>query len=123
MKKVLILTLLTLLSACSLVPSRWDDNQSKVVTDMQFSTRHLDCTKDLRSQLTTISNQTEWFDLYSVTKGTNDVKELNDTFAKTVKELQDRLVQGPVSPTYCELKKKVLVQQADIIANAVQFRF
>jgi hypothetical protein len=73
--------------------------------------------------LTIIANETEWFDIYSITKGTDDVKDLNSTLIKTIKEFQDRLAQGPVSPAYCDLKKKVLIQQADIVANAVQFRF
>jgi len=41
----------------------------------------------------------------------------------TIKEFQDRVAQGPVSPMYCDMKKKILIQQADIIAKTVQGRF
>ena len=41
----------------------------------------------------------------------------------TVKEYQERLAKGPVSPLYCDLKKKIIQQQVDIIAGLVQGRF
>ena len=41
----------------------------------------------------------------------------------TVKELVDRSSKGPVSPLYCDIKKKLMIQQADMIAHTVQGRF
>jgi len=106
-----------------MIPSKWDDNQSRAAVDLQLSTRHLDCAGDQKAQLNVIASQVEWFDLYSQSKGTPDMQKLNAVLATTVKEYQDRLDKGPVSAMYCDLKKKVLTQQADIIAHAVLFRF
>jgi hypothetical protein len=122
MKKLLLIALVAL-SGCSMIPSKWDDNQSRAAVDLQLMARHFDCTANQSAQLNLISTQVEWFDLYSKSKGTADMEQLNDVFAKTVKEYQDRLAKGPVSPVYCDLKKKVMIQQADIIAHAVLYRF
>jgi hypothetical protein len=65
----------------------------------------------------------EWYDLYANTKGTKDMAKLDVVMLNTIKEFQDRVAQGPVSPLYCDMKKKVLIQQADIIAKTVQGRF
>jgi len=123
MKKLLLIALIALSGCSFIMPSKWDDNQSKAIVDLQLSTRHLDCAGDQKAQLAVIASQVEWFDLYSRSRGTTDMEKLNDVLAKTVKEYQDRLDKGPVSPMYCDLKKKVLTQQADIIAHAVMARF
>jgi hypothetical protein len=65
----------------------------------------------------------EWYDLYATTKGTKDMAKLDAVLVSTIKEFQDRVDAGPISPLYCDLKKKVLIQQADIIAQTVQGRF
>jgi hypothetical protein len=49
--------------------------------------------------------------------------KLDAVLVSTIKEFQDRVDAGPISPLYCDLKKKVLIQQADIIAQTVQGRF
>jgi hypothetical protein len=127
MKRLLAVLAFVSLAGCSsmvaLIPSKWDDNQSKAAVDLQVEVRHFDCAGDQKTQLASISKQVEWFDLYSKSKGTADMEKLNEVFAKTVKEYQDRVAQGPVSPMYCDLKKKVMIQQADIISKSVLFRF
>ena len=54
MKKLLIVLALIGLSGCSSIldqiPSRWDANQSLVVTDIQQTVRHIYCKKDLTPQ-------------------------------------------------------------------------
>jgi len=126
MKRLLLIALLTL-SGCSTIkdqiPSFWDGNQSVVVTDIQQLTRHIDCTADLKPQLHTLFMRVEWYDLYANTKGTRDMAKLDIVMMDTIKEFQERTAQGPVSPIYCDMKKKVLIQQADIIATTVQGRF
>ena len=125
-------TLISILLAMSLtgcaglldkIPSKWDVNQAKVVTDIRQSTINFDCKGDQKVQLDQLAKQVQWFELYSESKGTKDVAELGQTLVKTTKEFQERLDKGPVSPIYCDLKKKLLVQQADIMARAVQGRF
>lgn len=112
------------LSGCSLIdkiPSRWDVNQAKVTTDLRQSTHNFNCKGDQLSQLKIISDQIQWFELYSESKGTKDVANLGKTLQETVKEFQTR--PQPVSMFYCEMKRKIMIQQADIIAKSVQGRF
>jgi len=65
----------------------------------------------------------EWFDIYAKTKPTRDIAKLTGTITDTVTELKDRVAKGPVSSMYCDLKKKIIQQQVDIIAKSVQGRF
>ena len=128
MKKLLLTSCVVLsLSGCSTImeyiPSSWDVNQAKVITDIQQQSRNFDCKSDLTPQIKRLSQDVEWFDIYSKTKPTRDIAKLNGTLTDTVKELQERVAKGPVSPLYCDLKKKIIQQQADILAKSVQGRF
>ena len=127
MKRLLVVCAFFALSGCSTImdqiPSRWDANQSAIVTDIQQQVRHIDCTADLKPQLHTLFMRVEWYDIYATTKGTKDMAKLDQVMLTTIKEFEDRADKGPVSPMYCDMKKKVLVQQADIIAKTVQGRF
>ena len=123
MKKILIVLSLISLTACGMLPSKWDVNQAHSITDIQLSTRHIDCKGDIGSQAVALQKQVEWFDLYAESRGTVDMAKLTVTLDDTVKELVDRTSKGKVSPLYCEMKKKILIQQADIISKAVQGRF
>ena len=127
MKKLIAVLFLVSLTGCSTImdyfPSRWDANQAKAVTDIQQATRRFDCKGDQLAQINSLEKNIEWFEIYAKTKPTRDVANLTVTLVETVKEYQDRLAKGPVSPVYCEIKKKLFVQQADILASTVQGRF
>ena len=127
MKRLLVVFAFLTLAGCSTIkdyiPSFWDDNQAAAITNLQQATRHLDCTQPLAPQAQNIADKVEWIDIYSKFKGTRDVAKLTVTFDSTLKEFQDRVKAGPVSPMYCDLKKKIFVQQADIIAAAIMGRF
>jgi uncharacterized protein YceK len=127
MKIIAIVVTAVMLSGCSslldYIPSRWDTNQAKVVTDIQQQTRHFDCKGDQAEQLAGLQKNIEWFDLYARTKPTRDVAKLTAPMTNTVKEFQERVAKGPVSPLYCDMKRKLFIQQADIIGGAVQGRF
>jgi len=127
MKKLLVVFAFFALTGCSTIkdyiPSFWDDNQAAAITNLQLATRHLDCSQPLQPQVQDISSKIEWIDIYSKFKGTRDVAKLTVTFDDTLKEFSDRVKAGPVSPMYCDLKKKIFVQQADIIAAAIMGRF
>jgi len=127
MKKLLVILTVCGLTGCGtikeLMPSFWDDNQAAAITNLQQATRHLDCKLPLATQIQLISDRVEWIDIYSKFKKTNDVVKLTVTFDITLKEFVDRLATGPVSPMYCDLKKKLFVQQADMIAAAIMGRF
>jgi hypothetical protein len=128
MKHLVILSAIVLLQGCSTVqsvkdwiPSRWDVNQAKVITDLRQQTYNFDCKQDQPAQLKAITANLQWFQLYSESKGTKDVNKLLDTMRATVKEFSDR--PQPVSAIYCDIKKKVMIQQVDIAAKTVQGRF
>ncbi len=127
MKQLVALLLVVTLTGCAGLiekfPSRWDVNQAKVVTDIQQNAKRFDCKGDQLAQLTALDRDIEWFDIYAKTKPTRDVAKLTKTMADTVNEFKDRASKGPVSPLYCELKKKIIIQQSEIIAGAVQGRF
>ena len=127
MKKLLVVVVFLSLTGCAsimeMIPSGWDTNQAKVITDIQLEVRHFDCAKDLAPQVNKLAQDVEWFDIYAKTKPTRDIAKLTGTITDTVNELKDRVAKGPVSPLYCDLKKKIIQQQVDIIAKSVQGRF
>ena len=127
MKKILVVLAFLSLTGCAsimeYIPSSWDANQAKMITDIQLEVRHFDCKADLKPQVDQLARDVEWFDIYAKTKPTRDIAKLTGTITDTVKELQDRVNKGPVSPLYCDLKKKIIQQQTDILAGSVQGRF
>ena len=127
MKKLILILAVAGLTGCSTImdyiPSRWDVNQAKVATDIQQQARQFDCKANQAEQLAGLQKNIEWFDLYAKTKPTRDVAKLTAPMTNTVKEFQDRVAKGPVSPLYCDMKRKLFIQQADIIGGAVQGRF
>ena len=127
MKKLLVVVAFLSLTGCAsimeMIPSRWDVNQAKVITDIQVQANHFDCKADQASQLSALAINVEWFDTYARTKPTRDISKLTGTLTTTVKEYQDRLKTGPVSPLYCDLKLKIIKQQTEILTGSVQGRF
>ena len=127
MKQLLIVCALVALSGCASImekiPSRWDANQARVITDIQVQAKHFDCRGDQAQQLRLLALNVEWFETYARTKPTRDISKLTGTVTATVKEYQDRLKTGPVSPMYCDIKLKIIKQQTDILAGSVQGRF
>ena len=127
MKRLIAVAIFLSLTGCAsimeYIPSSWDVNQAKVITDIQQQARHIDCKAELAPQVNKLAKDIEWFDIYSQTKPTRDIAKLTGTITDTVTELKDRVAKGPVSPLYCDLKKKIIQQQADILAKSVQGRF
>jgi PBP1b-binding outer membrane lipoprotein LpoB len=127
MKRIIAVVVFLSLTGCAsvmeIIPSGWDANQARVITDIQQQARHIDCKADLTPQVNQLVKDVEWFDIYAKTKPTRDIAKLTGTITSTVNELQDRVKAGPVSPLYCDLKKKIIQQQADILAKSVQGRF
>jgi PBP1b-binding outer membrane lipoprotein LpoB len=127
MKRLATLLLIISLTSCAsimeYIPSSWDVNQARTITDIQQQATHFDCRADLKPQVDQLAKNVEWFDIYSQTKPTRDINKLTGVIKDTVKELQERVAKGAVSPLYCDLKKKIIQQQADILAKSVQGRF
>jgi len=126
MKKLLVILAISLSGCSSLldyIPSRWDVNQAKSITDIQQQAKRFDCKGDQLAQINSLDQNIEWFVIYSQTKPTRDISKLTDTLQKTVGEYKERAIKGPVSPLYCDLKRKIIIQQTEILAGSVQGRF
>ena len=126
MKKLIVILAISLSGCSSLldyIPSRWDVNQAKSITDIQQQAKRFDCKGDQVAQINSLDQNVEWFVIYSKTKPTRDITKLTDTIQKTVGEYKERLKTGPVSPLYCDLKRKIIIQQTEILAGSVQGRF
>lgn len=129
MKTLLAVILAFGLSGCaqvqSWIPSFWDANQSARVTDVQLSIDRLDCAGDQLAQVTRIRDDLRWFELYSRSKGSTqqDVLRMITPMQETVQEWHTRVAGGRGSKTYCELKQRVMQQQAARAAAAVQGRW
>lgn len=127
MKRLVTVLMLVSLTGCASImekiPSRWDVNQAKSITDIQQQAIRFDCKGDQVAQINALDKDVEWFVIYSKTKPTRDITKLTDTLQKTVAEYKDRASKGPVSPLYCDLKKKIIIQQTEILAGSVQGRF
>jgi hypothetical protein len=127
MKKIIVVCTFFALTSCAsikqYIPSSWDANQAKVATDIKYTASQIDCAGDMNFQLNQLMMDIKWFNIYSVDKGTEDVHVLMQRLETVVKEYQDRASKEKVSPLYCDLKKKIIQQQADIISKTVQGRF
>jgi uncharacterized protein YceK len=127
MKKLLLILAVVGLTGCASImekiPSRWDVNQAKSITDIQQQAKRFDCKGDQLAQINALEQSVEWFIIYSQTKPTRDITKLTPTLTTTIKEYQERVSKGPVSPLYCDLKKKLIIQQTEILAGSVQGRF
>jgi outer membrane murein-binding lipoprotein Lpp len=129
MKIFVILALTVSLSGCasikSVIPSFWDDNQSAKIVDVRQSVEQLDCTQDQLAQVGKIRNDLQWFELYSQSKGWQqaDVLRIISPIQETVEDMYKRAQTQQGSKVYCELKKRVMQDQAKRAAEAVLGRF
>jgi hypothetical protein len=130
MKKILAVAVISLsLTGCATVknwiPSFWDDNQSAKIVDVRASVDRLDCSQDQLPQVSRIRDDLRWFELYSESKGWRqaDVLRVIAPMKETVEDMYKRSQGTQGSKIYCELKKKVMQQQAARAAEAVLGRF
>lgn len=126
MKKIAVIISALLMSGCvSWIPSFWDDNQSRVIVDVRQSTINLNCKAAHLPQVVQLQSQLQWFQLYSESKGQRqqDVLALIKPMQETVTDFVTRSQQQQGSDAYCELKKRVLIQQSTAAASAVLGRF
>ena len=129
MRIIIALILAVGLTGCasvqSWIPSFWDANQSARITDVQLSIDRLDCAGDQLSQVTRIRDDLRWFELYSRSKGTvqQDVIKLIAPMQETVEDMYKRNTEGRGSKAYCELKRRIMQQQAQRAAVGIQGRW
>ena len=118
--KTLIFCFVLLLSGCSLLPSKWDVNQARVVTNIRMEEQSLDCSKDPTDTLNTIANDLAWIHTYSGYKGTDDLDKMTSVVQKTVSEFQVNVAAKKSNVVYCQLKKALIIQQTDIIGHTFE---
>ena len=128
--KIIALFAAVLLSGCSAlntvqgwIPSFWDDNQSAKITDVRQSIAQIACDQPQAAQAQRVLDQLEWFELYSQSKGLRqqDVQRIIEPIQGTAKEWRARGDGG--SRVYCEIKKRILTEQAARAATAILGRF
>jgi hypothetical protein len=109
----------------SLIPSFWDDNQSRAIIDVRQSVAQLNCEQEHAPQVKRIKDNLQWFELYSDSKGKRqqDVLKLVAPMKETVNDFYKRSTEKQGTKTYCEIKKKVMILQSDKAASAVLGRF
>lgn len=105
------------------IPSFWDDNQSAKIIDVRQRTHNIDCQQPQAPQARALVQDLQWFRLYSDSKGRlqQDVIELIEPMQQTAEDWAKRADGG--SAAYCEIKKKILITQADKVARAVLGRW
>jgi hypothetical protein len=117
--KTFMLVLMIGISGCSLMPSKWDQNQARVFTDITQAAKHLNCNIDIDQQVHSLNNSVDWFRTYSQYRNTEDIDKLVGTLDTTVDEFHDRVNRGQISSEYCEIKKAIIVEQVNIIGNTI----
>jgi hypothetical protein len=126
MKTAIIITAALLLIGCATVtawiPSFWDDNQSHYIVSAQLAVEEIRCEETQQPQVQALQRQLRQFELYSTSKGTlqQDVLRVVEPMQTTLKEWQQR---GEASKTYCEIKKKILLQQSQRAAKVILGRW
>lgn len=118
-KTVLVLSSALMFSGCSMIPSFWDDNESYAVAQIRHSVDALECEQKYLPQVNNLVSDIRFLQLYSESKGSDDLKEMVDPMMETAKGLQKQTE----NVTFCKLKKKQLEKQSAIIADAVMGRF
>ena len=126
MKIIASVILTVLLSGCttlqSWVPSFWDDNQSAYIITARLTVERINCTEPQLTQVQVLAEDLRRFELYSEAKGSlqRDVLRVIEPMQSTVKEWQARK-EG--SRAYCEIKKKLLLQQAERASKVILGRW
>ncbi len=130
MKTLTAIFLSALLSGCAIgnyIPSFWDDNQSQKIIDLRLNIERMDCKAQQLPQVSRIRDDILWFRLYSESKGSRqqDVVKLVTPMGETAEDWYKRVsAEGyKDNPIYCELKKKVMTEQAARASKAVLGRF
>jgi len=126
MRNICILALALVVTACShlqsWIPSFWDDNQSNYIVQTRLSIESLDCAREQLPQVQSLQRDIRRFELYSESKGSlqKDVLRVIEPMKNTVDEWARR---GEGSRTYCEIKRKLLAQQAERAARVILGRW
>jgi len=117
--KILVLSSALLIGGCSMIPSFWDDNESYAVAKIRHSVDAIDCGGNYLPQINNLVSDIRFLQLYSESKGSDDLGEMVDPMMETATGLQ----KMTVNETFCKLKKGQLTEQSATIADATMERF
>ena len=117
--KVAVIASALLIGGCSMIPSFWDDNEAYGVAKVRHSVDALDCTGDYLPQAKQIQSDVRFLELYSESKGSDDLLSMVSKMKLTI----DGLVDSDTNKVFCNIKKKQLVTQSASIADAAMGRF
>ena len=132
MKRIFLILTVVLLQGCavalsSYIPSFWDDNQSAKIVDISLAVERLDCGQAQAPQVAKIRDDLEWFKLYSQGKGSRqtDVLRLTEPMQATVEDWYKRVTAEGYKENriYCDLKRRVMIEQTQRATKAVLGRF
>lgn len=120
----IILTLTGCATVMEWIPSFWDDNQSHQIITIRQTAHRVNCAEDQKPQAQKLVDQIQWFQMYSESKGTlqKDVIRLVAPMQDTTADWLKRTETG-ASRAYCEIKRRVLIEQSDQAAKAVLGRY
>ena len=102
-----------------MIPSFWDDNEAYSVAKIRHSVDAMDCSGNYMPQAEKIQSDVRFLELYSSSKGSTDLLEMVTPMKQTI----DGLVEKEENKVFCTIKKKLLVKQSALIADAAMERF
>ena len=117
--KIAVIASALLIGGCSMIPSMWDDNESYAVAKIRHSVDAMDCSGNYLPQARQIQSDVRFLELYSSSKGSDDLLSMVTPMKQTI----DGLVEKEENKVFCTLKKKQLVKQSALIADATMERF
>lgn len=115
--RALILSTAIFLSACSGLPSFYDDNESLLSVQVRHQVEKLNCAAP---DIQPVKDSVDMLSLYSESKRSSDIGELIALMKETTNGLYEK---EQISEPYCKLKKKVLQKQSSDIASAIMRRY
>jgi hypothetical protein len=115
--RALILSTVIFLSACSGLPSFYDDNESLLSVQVRHQVEKLNCAAP---DVQPVKDSVDMLSLYSESKRSSDIGELIVLMKETTNGLYQK---EQISEPYCNLKKKVLQKQSSDIASAIMRRY
>ena len=99
------------LTGCSMIPSFWDDNEAHGVAKIRHSVDALDCSGNYLLQARQIQSDVRFLELYSSSKGSNDLLEM----VKPMKETIDGLVEKEENKVSKESSMKIAIRVGQIM--------
>ena len=122
--KIATVILATMMLASCGIPSIsfYDDNESLLAVQVRGAAEALDCSVKQEPQVKGIQNRVDLLLYFSEAKHSDDVQEMVLPMKDTVDKFYERVKKND-SIAFCEIKKKLIIQQSKTIADAVMRRF